>query len=173
MYFPPAWWCNLCLTRGQFGSSSQTPATHFHETLHQWETYFEVILICPSLFNSLYLCHSLSFFKMYFIPVSLFHGNSAHNFGSRRSTLVSEISTISQSTINVQGVPKKGPNRKFEGYVQKPDLWGKAAKSGLKWPKMAQTSQKILCMDQSGPNIWAPNIALNFFSTPFWHTSFN
>ena len=84
--------------------------------------------------------------------MSLFHGNSAHNFGSRRSTLGSEISTIS-STINVQGVPKKDPNRKFEGYVQKLDLWGKAAQSGLKWPKMAQTSQKIPCMDQSGPNI--------------------
>ena len=80
--------------------------------------------------------------------MSLFHGNSAHNFGSRRSTLVSEISTISQSTINVQGVPKKDP---FEGYVEKPDLWGKVAQSGLKWPKMAQTSQKILCMDRSGP----------------------
>ena len=85
--------------------------------------------------------------------MSLFHGNSAHNFGSRRSTLVSEISTISQSTINVKGVPKRGANRKFEGYVEKPYLWGKAAQSGLKWPKMAQISQKIPCMDQSGPNI--------------------
>ena len=81
----------------------------------------------------------------------LFHGNSAHNFGSRRSTLVSEISTISQTTINIKGVPKTDPN--FEDYVEKPDLWGKAAQSGLKWPKMAQTSQKIPCMDQSGPNI--------------------
>ena len=79
--------------------------------------------------------------------MSLFHGNSAHNFGSRRSTLVSEISTISQSTINVQH------NIYFEGYVEKPDLWGKAAQSGLKWPKMAQTSQKIPCMNQSSPII--------------------
>ena len=85
--------------------------------------------------------------------MSLFHGNSAHNFGSRRSTLVSEISTISQSTINVQGVPKKDPNINFEGYVEKPDLRGKAAQSGLKWPKMAQTSQKIPCMNQSSPII--------------------
>ena len=68
----------------------------------------------------------------------LFHGNSAHNFGSRRSTLVSEISTISQSTINVKGVPKRDANRKFEGYVEKPNLWGKTAQSGLKWPKPAK-----------------------------------
>ena len=91
------------------------------------------------LYNTLYLCHS----SMEIQHITL--GLVVPHWGLKyRPYPIPYMYKVS---------PKKGPNRKFEGYVQKLDLWGKAAQSGLKWPKMAQTSQKIPCMDQSGPNI--------------------